>query len=272
VKWRRTVDLVADSTQRTIRGRTSRSGCPLLAQRAVDRGGKGDYQVVPEMIEAPWACVSRDGRSDKQWWLTVRVPDDATAGRYRMKLTLRPTRRPTVVEWRLLSCPFTDATGRQALGHVAESFPPVGGLRGPERRGRNTPAEEARLVAPIWRISRPTLRLAIFNFYFGVKENPDGSFTHDISPLARTWNTGRPGTDTPVAIGCESRSATWSTARWPGRQHVPGTSAQGAPGDRWPGHTSRRGPRRGGPSCYFYPIDEPGTQDRKSDALWPRTC
>ena len=44
--------------------------------------------------------------------------------------------------------------------------------------------------------------LAIFNFYFGVKENPDGSFTYDISGLARNldyWKTL--GSSTPVAIG-----------------------------------------------------------------------
>ena len=76
-----------------------------------------------------------------------------------------------------------------------------GGLSGPERRGRNTPAEQARLVRSDLADSRDhSFDVAIFNFYFGVKENPDGSFKYDISALARTldyWKTL--GSATPVA-------------------------------------------------------------------------
>lgn len=235
-------------------------------QRAVDRGGRGEYQIVPEMIEPPSSRAERVAAGQaKQWWLTVRVPPDALAGRYRMALTLRPENAPpTVLEWRLLVLPFPLVRpADRHWGTWLESFPPVGGLRGPERRGRNTPAEEARLVrADLADYRDHGFDLAIFNFYFGVKENPDGSFTYDISPLARNleyWKTL--GTDTPVAIGCEYtfRNLEYRFAV-PGEPHVPGTFS---PKARQAiiglvQHIQDEAQRRGWPKLYFYPIDEPG--------------
>lgn len=53
-------DFVADGTQRTIPRQNVKLGVVRCwPQRAVDRGGKGDYQVVPEMIEAPAGRTSR---------------------------------------------------------------------------------------------------------------------------------------------------------------------------------------------------------------------
>ncbi len=260
-------DFVADDTSRTIPRQNVKIGIVRCwPQRAVDRGGKGDYQVVPEMIEAPMGRASRVMAGQiNQWWLTVRVPDDATAGRYRMKLTLRPEKAPpAVVEWRLLVLPFSlTRPANKHWGTWLESFPPVGGLRGPERRGRNTPAEEVRLVrADLADYRDHGFDLAIFNFYFGVKENPDGGFTYDIAPLARNleyWKTL--GTNTPVAIGCEYtfRNLEYGFAA-PGGQHVPGTfspkARQAIVG--LVRHIRDEAQRHGWPKLYFYPIDEPG--------------
>ena len=119
-------------------------------QRESSWGTKGNFVVVPEMIEPPEGRASRVGAGQlKQWWLTVHVPPNTPAGRYRMPLTVRPEKAaPTVLECRLLVLPFELTRPRDKhWGTWLESFPPVGGLRGPERRGRNTPAEEARLVA-----------------------------------------------------------------------------------------------------------------------------
>ena len=96
-----------------------------------------------------------------------------------MPLTIRPEKAaPTVLECRLLVLPFElTRPADKHWGTWLESFPPVGGLSGPERRGRNTPAEQARLVRSDLADYRDHgFDLAIFNFYFGVKENPDGSF------------------------------------------------------------------------------------------------
>jgi hypothetical protein len=245
--------------------------------RAVDRGGRGEYAVVPQMIE-PAAGRARLVRAGavKQWWLTVHVPPDALPGRYRMAVNVRPEKAPPcLVEWRLLVLPISlvRPAGKH-WGTWLESFPPVGGLRGPERRGRNTPAE-------LERLSRADLEdyrdhgydLAVFNFYFDAREQPDGGFRYDLSALARTlefWKTL--GSDTPVVIGIEytCRNFEYRFAE-PGKKHVAGTFTEKA-------HQAILGlvraihdeaGRRGWPTIYFYPIDEPGnskTENREKFA------
>lgn len=260
-------DFVADETQRTIARENVEVGIVRCwPQRAIDHGGRGEYQIVPEMIEAPLGRVTRvPGGQVRQWWLTVHVPEDAQAGRYRMLMTLRPEKAsPTVLEWRLLVLPFKlTRPADKHWGTWLESFPPVGGLRGPERRGRNTRAEEARLVrADLADYRDHGFDLAIFNYYFGVKEKPEGGFVYDISKLARDldyWKTL--GTDTPVAIGCEYtfRNLEYGLAE-PGRAHVPGTfspkARQAIVG--LVQHIRDEAQRHGWPELYFYPIDEPG--------------
>jgi hypothetical protein len=87
-----------------------------------------------------------------------------------MSLTVRPEKaEPAVLEWRLLVLPFRlTRPADQHWGTWLESFPPVGGLRGPERRGRNTPGEMERLVrADLADYRDHGFDLAIFNYYFG---------------------------------------------------------------------------------------------------------
>lgn len=260
-------DFVADGAAGTISRDCVEAGVVRCwPQWAVDRGGKGEYQVVPERIENPTGRLAQvDSGETRQWWLTVRVPDDAVAGRYRMTLTLRPEKAPSMtLEWRLLVLPFQLA--RPADRHWGtwwESFPPVGGLRGPERRGRNTTDEEARLVrADLEDFRDHGFDLAIFGYYFGVTENADGSFGYDISKLAKDldyWKTL--GANTPVVIGCEYtfRNLEYRFAE-PGKEHVPGTfspkACQAIVG--LIRHIRDEAERRGWPKLYFYPINEPG--------------
>jgi hypothetical protein len=104
--------------------------------------------------------------------------------------------------------------------------------------------------------------LAIFNYYFGAEEQPDGTFTYDLSPLIRDleyWKTL--GTNTPVVIGCEYTFRNWEYQfAEPGREHVPGTfspkARQACVGLVRTIHDEAQ--RRGWPQLYFYPIDEPG--------------
>jgi hypothetical protein len=201
----------------------------------------------------------------KQWWLTVQVPEHTPPGRYRMTLRLLPAQAvPTVLEWRLLVLPFQlSRPADRHWGTWLESFPPVGGLRGPARRGRNTPAEQARLVSSDLADYRAHgFDLAIFNYYFGVKENDDGSFSYDIAKLAQDldyWKTL--GAETPVAIGCEYtfRNLEYGLAE-PGEKHVPGTFSPKARRAivGLVRHIHDEAQRRGWPKLYFYPIDEPG--------------
>lgn len=245
-------------------------------QRESSWGTKGEYRVVPEMIDPPIGRACRVPASQvKQWWLTVRVPQDTPAGRYRMTLTVRPEKAPpAVLEWRLLVLPFQlIRPADKHWGTWLESFPPVGGLRGPERRGRNTPAEEARLVrADLADYRDHGFDLAIFNYYFGVKENPDGSFTYEISSLARDleyWKTL--GSSTPVAIGCEYtlRNLEYGFAE-PGEKHVPGTfspkARQAIVG--LVQYIRDEAQRHDWPKLYFYPIDEPGNNKTENRMLF----
>jgi len=114
--------------------------------------------------------------------------------------------------------------------------------------------------------------LAIFNYYFGVKETPDGTFTYDISGLARDleyWKTL--GADTPVAIGMEytCRNLEYGLAE-PGKEHVPGTFSPKAR-QAIVGlikHIRDEAQRRSWPQLYFYPIDEPGNNKTANRMLF----
>ncbi len=245
-------------------------------QRVSGWGGKGEYNIVPEMIETPAGRVSHVVAGQvKQWWLTVHIPPDAAPGRYRMSLIVRPEKAPpATMEWRLLVLPFRlIRPADKHWGTWLESFPPVGGLRGPERRGRNTRAEMDRLVrADLADYGDHGFDLAIFNYYFGVEESPDGGFTYDISGLARDldyWKTL--GADTPVAIGCEYtfRNLEYGLAE-PGKEHVPGTFSPKARRAivGLVKYIHDEAQRRGWPPLYFYPIDEPGNNKTANRMLF----
>ncbi|NPV49509.1 MAG: hypothetical protein HPY69_21400 [Armatimonadetes bacterium] len=274
-------DFVSDrGGQRLGRGHVTVGVVRCWPQRLTDEVGKGTYAVVPEMIEpATGRATQVSAGTVKQWWLTVAVPTDTPPGRYRMRLRVRPEQAPpSDLEWRLLVLPFTlSRPADKHWGTWLESFPPVGGLRGPERRGRNTPAERDRLVAADLADFRDHgFDLAIFNFYFGARQEPDGSFSYDLSDLIQTmdyWKTL--GANTPVVIGCEYTFRNWEYEfAEPDRPHVPGTFSP----------TARQAcvglvrcimeeaQRRGWPQLYFYPIDEPGNNKTENRMVFARNA
>ncbi len=252
-------------------------------RRVTGEGPKGEYEVVPDTIEPAAGRVCRvPAGQTKQWWLTLRVPADTPAGRYRMAITVRPENAPaSVQELRVLVLPFRlIRPADKHWGTWLESFPPVGGLRGPERRGRNTPEELDRLArADLQDYSEHGFDLALFNYYFGVKENPDGTFTYDLSRLARDldyWKTLGSATGAsdasaaPVVICCEYafRDLEYRFAE-PGK-HVPGTfSPKARKACVGLVQTVRdEAQRRGWPKLYFAPIDEPGNSKTENRMLF----
>jgi len=245
-------------------------------QRASDWGGKGEYHIVPEMIEPPSGRASRMQASQlKQWWLTVHVPPDTPAGRYRMLLTVRPEKAPRVVlEWRLLVLPFQlSRPAEKHWGTWLDSFPPVGSLWGPEHRGRKAPAEVERLAqADIADYRAAGFDLALLNYYFGVEENPDGSFTYGLSTLPQDMEYLKQlGSGAPVVICFEytCRNLEYGFAE-PENKHIPGTFSPKA-------HKAIVGlvqyirdeaKRRNWPKIYFFPIDEPGNNKTENRYLF----
>ena len=235
-------------------------------QRDSSWGGRGEYHVVPEMIEPPSGRASRvqAGRL-KQWWLTVHVPPDTPAGRYRMSLTIRPENAPpTVLEWRLLVLPFQlSRPADKHWGTWLDSFPPVGSLWGPERRGRRTPAEIERLAqADMAGYRAHGFDLALLNYYFGVEEKPDGSFEYGLSTLPQDMEYLKQlGSDAPVVICFEyaCRNLEYGFAD-PEGKHIPGTFSPKAHKAivGLVQHIRDEAERRNWPKIYFFPIDEPG--------------
>jgi hypothetical protein len=235
-------------------------------QRASDWGGKGEYRIVPEMIEPPAGRAIQMAAGElKQWWLTVHVPADTPAGRYRMSMTVRPQNAaPVSLEWRLRVLPFQLVRpADRHWGTWLDSFPPVGRLWGPARRGRATPEEIKRVAdADIEDYRNNGYDLALLNYYFGVDEKPYGSFTYGLSTLPQDMEyLKRLGTDAPVVICFEytCRNLEYGFAE-KGTPHIPGTFSPKA-------HKAIVGlvqairdeaQRRKWPQIYFFPIDEPG--------------
>jgi hypothetical protein len=235
-------------------------------QRVSGWGGNGEYRVVPEMIEPPVgrACRIQAGQL-KQWWLTVRVPADAPAGSYRMSLALRPeSAPPSVLEWSLLVLPFPlSRPADKHWGTWLDSFPPVGGLYAPSERGRSAPATVERLAqADMADYRDHGFDLVLLNYYFGVKENSDGTFNYDLSTLPQDLKRLEPlGSGAPVVICFEytCRNLEYGFAE-PGKKHVPGTFSPKAHKAivGLVRHLRDEAQRRGWPKLYYFPIDEPG--------------
>lgn len=241
-------------------------------QRVSGWGGKGEYYVVPEMIEPPSQRTSRMlADQTKQWWLTVHVPPNTPAGRYRMSLTIRPEKGPpTTLEWRLRVLPFRLIRPEDKhWGTWLDGFPPVGGLRGPERRGRRTPAEVERLArADMDDYRAHGFDLALLNYYFGVNEDPDGSFTYSLSTLPEDMEYLKMlGSNAPVVICFEytCRNIEYGFAD-PRDNHVPGTFSTRAHKAivGLVRHIRDEAKRRNWPKIYFFPIDEPGNNKTKN--------
>ncbi len=260
-------DFVAKEPKQKITRENVRIGVVRCwPQRVSGWGGKGEYYVVPEMIEPPSERASRMQADQlKQWWLTVHVPPDTPAGRYRMSVTVRPEKAPpTVIEWRLLVLPFqlTRPVGKH-WGTWLDGFPPVGRLWGPERRGRNTPAEVERLArADMEDYREHGFDLALLNYYFGVDEKPDGSFTYSLSTLPQDMEYLKLlGSDAPVVICFEytCRNIEYGFAE-KGKKHVPGTFSPKARKAivGLVKHIRDEAKRLNWPKIYFFPIDEPG--------------
>ena len=155
------------------------------------RGGpsSGGHAVEPELIERPRGRMRlvKAGET-KQWWFTVHVPSDAPAGRYRARVTFRPEAAPpTTVEWRLMVLPFKLVKPKDRhWGTWLDQFPPLRGLRGPEHRGRNTPAERerlARLEIEDFRDHGFDVAILPASYAIKVNENADGGFSYDIRGL-----------------------------------------------------------------------------------------
>jgi len=118
-------------------------------QRVSGWGGNGEYQVVPEMIEPP---VGRAGRVQagqlKQWWLTVHVPPNTPGGAL-SDVVNGATGESAAERHGVASARPAIQLSRPADKHWGtwlDSFPPVGSLEGPERRGRKVSAEIDRLA------------------------------------------------------------------------------------------------------------------------------
>ncbi|HWI58487.1 MAG TPA: glycoside hydrolase domain-containing protein, partial [Bacillota bacterium] len=245
-------------------------------QRVSDWGGKGEYQLVPEMIvPLTGRACSVSAEQVKQLWLTVRVPQNTPPGRYRMALTVRPEKAPpTQLEWRLLVLPFAlSQPADKHWGTWLEGFPPVGGLHGPERRGRNLPAETERLAqADMTDFRAHGFDLVLLNYYFSAKENPDGSFTYDLSKLTRDLEYCKLlGSQAPVVLTIEyaCRNFEYEFAE-PGQKHVPGTFSPKARKAivGLVQHIRDEARRHDWPPLYFYPIDEPGNNKTENRMLF----
>ena len=222
-------DLVEEKTGQKIPSRNVDLGIVRCRPfRVTGEGPSGEYQVEPDAIEPPLGRATKTPAGQTtQWWLTVHVPNDAAPGRYRMVLTVSPEKAPaSVAEWQLLVLPFhlSRPFGKH-WGTWLESFPPVGGLVGPERRGRNTTTEQARIsLNDLGDYRDHGFDVALFNYYFGVDEKPDGSFTYDLAGLPREmayWKVV--GSSAPLIICCEYafRDIEYRFAE-PGKEHVAG--------------------------------------------------
>ena len=145
-----------------------------------------------------------------------------------MSITVRPEKvPPTVLKWRLLVLPFSlSRPADKHWGALVGGLPWAGGLGGPERRGRNVPAETDRLTrADVADYGNHGYDLVVMNYYFDVKESPDGTFTYGLRTLPQDLEyLGPLGSSAPMVIAFEytCRDLEYRFSE-PGKKHFPGT-------------------------------------------------
>ncbi|MBN1669900.1 MAG: hypothetical protein JXR37_02630 [Kiritimatiellae bacterium] len=241
-------------------------------QRTSYAGAKGTYRTIPERIDPPTPGSTRINAGEvKQWWLTVRVPDTARPGNYRMRLKIRPEAAPpTELEWRLLVLPFRlSRPGDRHWGTWFDAFPPLGGIRGPARRGRNTKAEIDRIArAEMEDYRNHGFDTGLINFSARATEAPDGRFTYDISGLIRDMEYfKRVGSDAPVVVCFEYTCRDYEYEfRDKSGKHVPGTFSPKAlkAVEGLVRYVQAEAERRNWPPLLYFPIDEPGNTKTKN--------
>ncbi len=158
-------------------------------------------------------------------------------------------------------------------GPFVDWSPPTAPIRGPQRRGRNTPAENERLAkADVADIRDHGFDLIVINYYLGAKENPDGTFTYGLGNLPRDMELFKAlGKDVPVVVCFEYFCRDMENAYADDKPHVPGHFSPKAR-KAVVGMVKRihdEAIRNGWPKTYFAPIDEPGnnkTENRYSFA------
>ena len=247
-------------------------------RRGTGRGPSGDYMVEPELIEPAQGRIRKVKAGEtKQWWLTVHVPDDAAAGRYRAQVTFHPEAAPPVdLEWRLLVLPFelTRPADRH-WGTWLDTFPPLAGLRGPERRGRRTPAEVQRIA----RLEMEDFRDHGFDVAIlessgiGVTDNADGSFSYDIGILERQMDLLKILGDqavVPICFEYLCRRLENRYADEPEGEHVAGNFSPKARSAivGLVRHLEAERKRNGWPRFLYLPIDEPGNNKTENRMIF----
>jgi hypothetical protein len=231
-------------------------------------GPSGHYAIEPEVIEPATSRLREVNAGEtRQWWFTLHVPEDARPGRYRAQVAFRPEAAPPVeLEWRLLVLPFqlTRPTDRH-WGTWLDSFPPLAGLRGPERRGRNTSAEADRLAGLEMEDFRDHgFDVAILECSgIGVTENADGSFSYDIGILRRQMEylkiLGEQAV-VPICFEYLCRRLEYQYADEPEGEHVAGNFSPKARAAiaGLVQHLEAERKRNDWPRFLYLPIDEPG--------------
>ena len=244
------------------------------------RGPSGRYMVVPEMMDPASGRRSEvQSGQVKQWWLTVHVPEGAAPGRYRMELTIRPQRAPAqTLEWRLLVLPIKLVRPKDRhWGTWLDAFPPLGGLNGPARRGRNTPLERARISrAEMADFREHGLDTAIISANsIKVTDNPDGTFSYELARLPEQMEYLKAlDSSCSVTLLLEylCRRIEYRYADEPKDKHVAGTFSAKARAAivglvRF---LSEEAKRRGWPRIYYYPIDEPGNSKTENRYIFAK--
>lgn len=237
-------------------------------RRGTARGASGQYTIEPELIEPPEGRRRKVAAGEtKHWWFTVHVPDDAAAGRYRAQVTFRPEEAaPVTLEWRLLVLPFSlTRPDDRHWGTWLDAFPPLMSLRGPERRGRHTPAEAQRVA----RLEMESFRDHGFDVAIlessgiRVTDNPDGSFSYDIGLLERQMGhlkiLGEQAV-VPVCFEYLCRGLEDRYADEPEGAHVPGNFSPKARAAivGLVQHLEAERKKNGWPRFLYLPVDEPG--------------
>lgn len=237
-------------------------------RRGSARGGSGPYEIEPELIEPAQGRVRKvEAGETKQWWFTTHVPQDAASGRYRAQVTFTPqAAAPVTVEWRLLVLPFKLGEVRDRhWGTWLDTFPPLGGLRGPASRGRSTPEEKDRVA----RLEIEDFRDHGFDVAIleasgmRINENADGTFSYHIGALRRQMEhlkiLGEQAV-VPICFEYLCRRIEYRYAGKPRDEHVAGNFSAKAR-EAIVGlvrYLEAERARNSWPQFLYLPIDEPG--------------
>lgn len=215
-------------------------------------GQKGS-QYASQFIETPetietGSTIDVNGEKTRQWWVTVRVPDDAAAGTYTTTATVTPAGGAAVEV--PVSVEVLPVTLREPEGYA------FGMYWGPRRQDNMT---EQRVLAQLEDMREHNMNSVALDAHGSMARGADGQYTYDLEQITYALELLKAhGFTAPIP---------WSYS-FPPLETEFGSDEHAEQVKAFVEYATAHFAERDLPEVLWYPRDEPWSEPRRSQCRW----